>query len=376
MPTIEAGSGDDLRKHFGEQAYQPHLRTDNTISFMDATKLKQPISSVRPAQSTFQPRITAVACNLRCHYGKDFPNESDLQIHIQNSHVPQFVSQMNTVNASKGQEFTELIGPVGSDKESSIIDASKSNPHKLGVAPAQSSVQAGMTTVVGKQSCGQSGQLFMDKIHHHIQIQEEHNSLQTVNAGKCDDSRRTNLVQHQVPVKPDNRSLIIDAVKMTPSMSGVEPMQSSFQPGMATVAGNQGYKHCEQNFANKALLQIHIQDSHMEQFTPQLSTVTLSNRQKLTEHFGKAQEATHKFVNKNPVVVLEDSRANVNSSTQSVQQSCFSLESRRNADVGNQRGNLCTQTMIDDSSPDSNGITNATVSTAAVHSRCRKKSGQ
>ena len=44
-----------------------------------------------------------------------------------------------------------------------------------------------MTTVVGKESYGQYGQLFKDKIHHHIEIQdwqEEHNSLQTVNAGK------------------------------------------------------------------------------------------------------------------------------------------------------------------------------------------------
>ena len=183
MSAIEAGSGDDLRKHFVAQAYQPHLRTDNTISFMDATKLKQPISNVRPAQSTFQPGMTAVACNLRCHCGKEFPNESDLQIHIQKSHVPWFESQMFTVNASKSQEFTELIGPVGSDKGQSLM-FQKSNPCKLVVAPAQSSVQAGMTIVVDKQSCGQSGQLFMDKIHHHIQIQEEHNSLQTVDAGK------------------------------------------------------------------------------------------------------------------------------------------------------------------------------------------------
>ena len=112
MSIIKAGSDDDLRKHFVEQAYQPHLRTDNTISFMDATKLKQPISSVRPAQSTFQPGMTAVACNLRCHCGNEFSNESDLQIHIQKSHVSQFELQMSTVNASKGQEFTELIGQV------------------------------------------------------------------------------------------------------------------------------------------------------------------------------------------------------------------------------------------------------------------------
>ena len=62
---------------------------------------------------------------------------------------------------------------------------------------------------------------------------------------------------------------------MTQSMSGVEPMQSIFQPGMAAVAGNQGCKHCGQNFANKALLQIHIQDSHVEKFPLQLSTVTI-----------------------------------------------------------------------------------------------------
>ena len=187
MSAVKAESGDDSRKHFVAQAYQPHLRTDNTISFMGATKLKQPISNVRPAQSPFQPGMTAVACNLRCHCGKEFPNESDLQIHIQKSYMPEFELQMFTVNASKGQEFTELIGPVGSDKERTIIDASKSNPCKLSVAPAQSSVQAGMTTVIGKESCGQSGQLFMDKIHHHIQIQdwqEEHNSLQTVDVGK------------------------------------------------------------------------------------------------------------------------------------------------------------------------------------------------
>ena len=245
---------------------------------------------------------------------------------------------MFNVNASKGQEFTELIAPVGSDEERTIIDASKSNPHKLGVAPAQSSVQAGMTTVVGKERCGQSGQLFMDKIHHHIQIhdwQEEHNSLQTVNAGKQDDLRRTNLVQHQAPVKPNNRSLISDATTMTQSMSGVEPMQLIFQPVMAAVAGNQGCKHCGQNFANKALLQIHIQDSHMEKFPLQLSTVTVSNKQKLTEDFGKAQEASHKSVNKSPVVGPEDSRANAISPAQSVQQSRFSPASSRNADVGN-----------------------------------------
>ena len=126
-------------------------------------------------------------------------------------------------------------------------------------------------------------------------------------------------------------------------------MQLIFQPGMAAVAGNQGCKHCGQNFANKALLQIHIQDSHMEKFPPHLSTVTVSNRQKLTEDFGKAQETSCKFVNKNPVVGPEDSRANAISPAQSVQQSRFSLASSRNADVGNQRGNLCTQTMIDDS---------------------------
>ena len=132
-------------------------------------------------------------------------------------------------------------------------------------------------------------------------------------------------------------------------MSGVEPMQLIFQPGMTAVAGNQGCKHCLQNFANKALLQIHIQDSHMEKFPPQLSTVTVSNRQKLKEDFGKAQEASRKSVNKNPVVGPEDSRANAISPTQSLQQSHFSLALSRNADVGNQRGNLCTQTMINDS---------------------------
>ena len=77
MSAVKAESGDDLRKHFVAQAYQPHLRTDNTISFMGATKLKQPISNVRPAQSPFQPGMTAMACNLRCHCGKEFPNESD-----------------------------------------------------------------------------------------------------------------------------------------------------------------------------------------------------------------------------------------------------------------------------------------------------------
>ena len=115
------------------------------------------------------------------------------------------------------------------------------------------------------------------------------------------------------------------------------------------VAGNQGCKHCGQNFAYKALLQIHIQDSHMEKFPPQLSTVTVNNRQKLTEDFGKAQEAFRKSVNKSPVAGPEDSIENAILPTQSVQQSRFSLASSRNADVGNQRGNLCTQTMTDDS---------------------------
>ena len=131
---------------------------------------------------------------------------------------------MSTVNASKGQEFTEqfeqvLQAPVVSDKESSIIDASKSNPSMLGVEPERLSVQSGMTTVVGKQSCGQSGQLFMDKIYHDIHIQEEHMAqlplhMSTVDAGKCYDSRRTHLVQHQAPVRTDNESSIIDATKM------------------------------------------------------------------------------------------------------------------------------------------------------------------
>ena len=87
----------------------------------------------------------------------------------------------------------------------------------------------------------------------------------------------------------------------------------------------------------------------MIKFPPQLSTATISSRQKLTEDFGKAQEASRKSVNKNPVMGPEDSRANAILPAQSVQQSHFSLASSRNADVGNQRGILCTQTMTDDS---------------------------
>ena len=117
---------------------------------------------------------------------------------------------------------------------------------------------------------------------------------------------------------------------------------------MTAVAGNQGCKYCGQKFA---LFQIHIQDSHMEEFPLQLSTVIVSNRQKFTEHFGKVQETPHKSVNKNPVVGLEDSRANVILPRQSVQQSHFSLAPSMNAVVDNQRGNLCTQKMIDESHP-------------------------
>ena len=152
--------------------------------------------------------------------------------------MPQFESEMSTVNASKGQEFTGQFGqvpqtPVGSDKESSIIDASKSNLCMLGVEPEKSSVQLGMTTVVGKQSCGQPGQLFTYKIHQDIHIQEEHmarlpSHMSTDDAGKGDYLRRTHLVQHQAPVRTDNESSIIDATNMNQSVPGVEPMQSTF----------------------------------------------------------------------------------------------------------------------------------------------------
>ena len=82
-----------------------------------------------------------------------------------------------------------------------------------------------------KQICGQSGQSFMDKIHHPFHIQVKHVAqlplhMSTVDAGKHDDSRTTHLIQHQAPARTYTKSSVL----------GLQDSSGNFMP---KVSGQQ-----------------------------------------------------------------------------------------------------------------------------------------
>ena len=105
------------------------------------------------------------------------------------------------------------------------------------ISPGQSGQQSRLPPVLNsnavgdKQICGQSEQSFMDKIHHPFHIQGKHMAqlplhMSTVDAGKCDDSRTTHLVQHQAPARPDTKRSVV----------GLEDSSGNFMPKTAITS--------------------------------------------------------------------------------------------------------------------------------------------